>query len=89
MTARKRPISVRLDASLEAALDSYCLRAGVTRSRAVKEGVAQYLASRQGPTLSSLAEHILPPPARPREESPPRVARQQRYREYARAKRGR
>jgi hypothetical protein len=87
MTNGKRPISVRLDPALEAALDDYCARSGVTRSHAVHEGLAQYLVSRQGPTLSSLAEAILPPLNT--SGSTPRPARQQRYREYVREKRRR
>jgi len=88
MTSRRRPISVRLDPSLEASLDSYCARAGVTRSYAVQEGIAQYLALRHGPTLSDLAEQILPAPA-PTTATNKRPARQQRYREYVREKRRR
>ena len=90
MTRHSRPISVRLDAALEAALDEYCARTGVTRSLAVQEGLAQYLVSRQGPTLSSLAEEILPPPtAATAARRKPRTPRQQRYREYVREKRHR
>jgi hypothetical protein len=90
MTRPSRPISVRLDVALEAALDEYCARAGVTRSFAVQEGLAQYLVSRQGPTLSSLAEEILPPlPAAGAAQRKPRRPRQQRYREYVREKRRR
>lgn len=89
MTDPRRPLSVRLDPGLEAALDEYCARAGVTRSYAVQEGIAQYLASRQGPTLSSLAEAILPPlPARQPAGSS-RRPRQVRYREHVREKRRR
>jgi hypothetical protein len=89
MTKQKRPISVRLDAGIEAVLDSYCIRAGVTRSHAVNEGMAQYLASRVGPTLSSLAEQILPPMPPTAAEAMPRAPRQQRYRERVREKRRR
>ena len=89
MTTGNRPISVRLDAGLEAALDDYCARAGVTRSYAVQEGLAQYLAARQGPSLSSLAEDILPPLASAKADRAPRPARQQRYREHVREKRRR
>lgn len=90
MTTGKRPISVRLEPELETALDEYCARSGVTRSHAVQEGLAQYLVSRQGPTLSSLAEAILPslPPLSTSGRAP-RPARQQRYREYVREKRRR
>lgn len=89
MTDPRRPLSVRLDPGLEAALDDYCARAGVTRSYAVQEGIAEYLASRQGPTLSSLAEAILTPlPARQPSGSP-RRPRQVRYREHVREKRRR
>lgn len=90
MTRQNRPISVRLDAELEAALDAFCARAGVTRSHAVQEGLTQYLVSRHGPTLSSLAEEILPPaPDIPVIQANPRKSRQQRYREHVREKRRR
>lgn len=89
MTKGNRPISVRLDPGLEVALDDFCARAGVTRSHAVQEGVAQYLATRQGPSLSSLAEDILPPLASAGTDHAPRPARQQRYREHVREKRRR
>lgn len=86
MTKPNRPISVRLEAGLEAALDDYCARTGVTRSYAVQEGLTEYLVSRQGPTLSSLAEAILPRPAPARKDAVQHLSRQQRYREYVRAK---
>jgi hypothetical protein len=89
MTSTRRPLSVRLEPGLEAALDAYCARAGITRSHAVQEGLAQYLVTRQGPTLSSLAEGVLPPISAVETEPAPRTARQLRYREYVREKRRR
>ncbi len=47
-----------------------------------------YAWSQQGPTLSSLAEEILPPPpTAATTNTKPRAPRQQRYREYVREKR--
>jgi predicted DNA-binding protein len=87
MTESNDPISVRLDNHLRQKLDDYCARTGVTRSCAVQEGLAQYLVTRTGPSLSSLAEEVLPPPAEP--DKAPRSPRQQRYRDYVLEKRRR
>jgi predicted DNA-binding protein len=87
MTKAKTLLSVRLDPTLAESLDEYCAATGRTRSTVVQEGVAEYLVSRSGPTLHSLAEAVLP--ALPKTEAnkePKRAARQQRYRDYARAK---
>lgn len=89
MTSPSPPLSVRLDAELTTALDAYCARAGVTRSYAIQESLAQYLVSRQGPTLSSLAEALLPPLPEAPPANPPRESRQIRYREHVREKRRR
>ena len=89
MTEPKPPLSVRLNPELADALEEYCMHTGQTRSYVVQESVAQYLVTRSGPTLSSLAEQILPPvpvqPASPK----PRASRQKRFRDYVREKRHR
>jgi hypothetical protein len=85
---RQRILSVRLGASLADALERHCAQAGASRSEVVKQSVAQYLVEHSGPTLSSLAEHLLPPVPR----NAPRAAhapRQKRYRDYVREKRRR
>lgn len=88
MTKPRPLLSVRLDPKLAAALDRYCEQAGVSRSHVVKQGVANYLVVQAGPTLGSLAEAVLPPvPKRPAAKK--RSSRQQRFREYVRAKRHR
>jgi predicted DNA-binding protein len=89
MTKAKALLSVRLDSELAESLDEYCAKTGQTRTDVVKEGVAQYLISRSGPTLHSLAEGVLPPiPEKPTEKVA-RPSRQQRFRDYTRAKRRR
>jgi len=89
MTASTPPISVRLDPALAQALDEYCARTGETRSQVVQEGLAEYLVSRSGPTLSSLAEGVLPPLLDAKPASMPRPPRRKRYRDYVREKRHR
>jgi predicted DNA-binding protein len=87
MTKSKTLLSVRLDPALAESLEEYCASTGLTRSTVVQEGVAEYLTSRSGPTLYSLAEAVLPPirEAEPKQR-PKRPSRQQRYRDYVRAK---
>jgi len=89
MTTPRTLLSVRLDETLAEALDEYCRDTGASRSYVVQEGVAQYLASRTGPTLSSLAEAVLPAAAETLARRKPALSRQQRYREHVRAKRRR
>jgi predicted DNA-binding protein len=87
MTKAKTLLSVRLDPTLAESLDRYCASTGHTRSTVVQEGVAEYLVSRSGPTLHSLAEAVLPPlPKTESSKNPKRPTRQQRFRAYARAK---
>lgn len=88
MTTPNSPLSVRLDAALTQALERHCAQTGKTRSAVVQQSVAQYLAVQSGPTLGSLAEAVLPPLSATRARRK-RTPRQQRYREYARAKRRR
>lgn len=83
------PISVRLDPALAKALAEYCARTGATRSGVVQESLAEYLLSRSGPTLSALAEAVLPPPGEAGPERAGRAGRANRYRDYVRAKRRR
>jgi hypothetical protein len=89
MTDEAPPISVRLDPALARALEEYCARTGATRSRVMQESVAEYLLSRSGPSLSGLAEAVLPPLGEPSPPRPARAARGNRYRDYVRAKRRR
>lgn len=89
MTRSRTLLSVRLDPSLAEALEEYCRDTGATRSYVVQEGVAQYLASRSGPSLSSFAEAVLPPLAQVAATRSKRPARQDRYRRYVREKRRR
>lgn len=87
MTRSKTLLSVRLDPALAESLDEYCAATGRTRSTVVQEGVTEYLISRSGPTLHSLAEAILPPIAEAESKRTPKPAsRQQRFRDYVRAK---
>lgn len=83
----KAPLSVRLDDELGRRLDRHCAQTGATRSQVVKQSLAQYLVSESGPTLSSLAEAVLPAPAKP--TGVRRGRRQKRFRAYVRAKRRR
>lgn len=88
MTTASPLLSVRLDPALAEALDRHCAQTGASRSQVVKQSVAQYLVAQTGPTLSSLAEAVLP-------RGPKRVARavraprQKRFRDYLREKRRR
>ena len=87
MTKAKTLLSVRLDPALAESLEEYCASTGLTRSTVVQEGVAEYLTSRSGPTLYSLAEAVLPPiQAGEPKKTAKRPSRQQRYRAYVRAK---
>ena len=88
MTAARHLLSVRLDPELAEALERHCAQTGASRSHVVKQSVAQYLVARTGPTLSSLAEAILPP-ARRRAAHAVRAPRQKRFRDYVREKRRR
>lgn len=88
MTPARFLLSVRLDPELAEALERHCALTGETRSRIVQQSVAQYLVLQSGPTLGSLAEAVLPPPA----AGAPvrrRAPRQRRFREYVREKRRR
>jgi hypothetical protein len=88
MTKHRAPLSVRLDPALAQALDRLCEQTGETRSRVVQQSVAQHLVERSGPTLSGLAEALLPPlPARP--STARRAPRRKRFRDYVREKRRR
>ena len=87
MTKATPPLSVRLDPALAHALERHCAQSGKTRSAVVQQSVAQYLVSQSGPTLSSLAEAVLPPPAPVVRRA--RARRQKRYRDYVREKRRR
>ena len=87
MTKTSPPLSVRFEPTLAQALARHCAQTGKTRSAVVQQSVAQYLVAQSGPTLSSLAETVLPaaaPAARRRQSS-----RQKRYRDYVREKRRR
>ena len=88
MTKSRALLSVRLDPALAAALDRHCEQTGLTRSHIVQQGVAQYLVVQTGPTLSSLAEAVLPA-APKRAARVARPSRQRRFREYVREKRRR
>jgi Ribbon-helix-helix protein, copG family len=87
MTASRHPLSVRLDPELAEALERHCAQAGASRSDVVKQSIAQYLLARTGPTLSSLAEAILPPAGRAPHAA--RAPRQKRFQAYVREKRRR
>jgi hypothetical protein len=95
MTKSGAILSVRLDPALAAALERHCAQTGATRSRVVQQSMAQYLVAHSGPTLSQLAEALLPslPKRRSRTARPSlragRPSRQQRFREYVRDKRHR
>jgi hypothetical protein len=88
MTKPRSLLSVRLDPALAKALDRLCAESGTTRSHVVQQGLAQYLVTRSGPTLGSLAEAVLPPVPK-RTTRAARPSRQRRYREYVREKRRR
>jgi hypothetical protein len=88
MTTTRTLLSVRLDPALAEALDRHCADSGETRSHVVQQSVAQYLVVQTGPTLGSLAEIHLPPGPR-RAARKPRARRQERFRQYVRAKRRR
>ena len=88
MTKARALLSVRLDPALAAALDRHCEQTGLTRSHVVQQGVAQYLVVQTGPTLSALAEAVLPA-APKRAARTARPARQRRFRDYVREKRRR
>ena len=89
MTTPRSTLSVRLDPELAEALDQYCATRGETRTQVVQEGLAEYLVSRVGPTLSSLAEAVLPPDGESGKHRSAGKSRQRRYRDYVREKRRR
>jgi metal-responsive CopG/Arc/MetJ family transcriptional regulator len=89
MTTARPPLSVRLDRELAEALDRHCAQTGATRSQVVQQSVAQYLVVQTGPTLSGLAEAVLPPLTEAAPAHKARTNRQKRYRDYAREKRRR
>ena len=88
MTKASMMLSVRLDPALAAALERHCAQTGATRSRVVQQSMAQYLVAQSGPTLSELAEALLPRLAKRRARAA-RPSRQQRFRDYVRDKRHR
>jgi len=88
MTRTRNLLSVRLDDSLAEALERHCEKTGATRSQVVQQSVAQYIVSHAGPTLSSLAEALLPSVPK-RAGRAARVPRQKRFRDYVREKRRR
>jgi predicted DNA-binding protein len=88
MTKISPPLSVRLDPELAQALLRHCAQTGQTRSAVVQQSVAQYLVAQSGPTLSSLAEAVLPRAAAAAQRAH-RPSRQKRYRDYVREKRRR
>lgn len=88
MTSVRSLLSVRLDRGLAEALERYCAQTGHSRSRVVKQSVAQYLVAQTGPTLGSLAEAVLPRPRKSVLRST-RARRQKRFRDYVREKRRR
>jgi len=88
MTKSNTPLSVRLDRTLAEALDRHCEQTGLTRSHVVQQGVAQYLVAQAGPTLSSLAEAVLPAASKQAARTA-RPSRQRRFRDYVREKRRR
>lgn len=88
MTKARSLLSVRLDSELAEKLERYCAQTGATRSQVVQQSMAQYLVAQSGPTLSSLAEALLPPvPQRAPRRT--RASRQKRFRDYVREKRRR
>jgi metal-responsive CopG/Arc/MetJ family transcriptional regulator len=87
MTKSRALLSVRLDPALAEALDRHCEQTGASRSQVVQQGVAQYLVVQTGPTLSSLAEAVLPTVPKPAHAARP--SRQRRFRDYVREKRRR
>jgi len=89
MTNPRSLLSVPLDATLAEALDNYCAHSGQTRSNVVQEGLTQYLVSRVGPTLSTLAEALLPPLSAAKTTHKAQRTRQKRFRDYVREKRRR
>jgi hypothetical protein len=88
MTTPRGLLSVRLDPALAEALERHCARTGATRSEVVKQSVAQYIVSHDGPTLGGLADAVMRKVAR-RGTARLRAARQKRYRDYVREKRRR
>lgn len=84
---KRGPLSVRLDRQLAERLERHCAQTGATRSQVVQQSVAQYLVSHSGPTLSSLAEAVLP--SEKKASTKPRPTRQKRFRDYVREKRRR
>jgi len=49
-------LTVRLDETLESALDRYCVAKGVTKSLVVQESLAAYLLDRQAPAAEPTGE---------------------------------
>lgn len=89
MTSARQLLSVRLDPALAEALERHCADTGASRSRVVKQSVAQYLIAQTGPTLGSLAEAVLPRAPRGAAVRAARAPRQKRFRDYVREKRRR
>ncbi len=79
------PLSVRLDADLESRINEYCRQTGVSKSRVVKQGVAEYLDAHALPTLHDMGKDLFPAGGNSRGDAS--ETRAKRYREYVRAKR--
>ena len=81
------PLSVRLDPDLEARVIAYCRATGVSKSRVVQQGLADYLDTHAAPTLHELGKDLFP--ARKGGTGTASETRAKRYRDYVRAKRAR
>lgn len=54
------PLSLRLDAELEARIQAYCEQTGLSKTRLISLGVRNYLETHASPTLFELASDLLP-----------------------------
>lgn len=81
------PLSLRLDPQLEARVNEYCRRTGLSKSKLISLGLHAYLDAHAAPTLHELGEDLFPQPGNGSGDAS--ETRGSRYRRYVREKRTR
>ena len=79
-------LTVRLDASVESALTSFCNRQAVTKSQVVHQALGSWLDAqsvRQGHALLAFVPHVAPAPKRTSSKPAPRRERYEPYSKMA------
>lgn len=81
------PLSLRLDPQLEARINEYCRRTGLSKSRLITLGLEEYLDAKTTPTLFELGKGLFAEEGSGSGNKS--ETRGRRYRGYVRAKRAR